>query len=75
MAFAPGDIVQLKSGSPVLTVVAVHDGQVEVVWFAEEVAEFRSHSLPDLSLDAVELEEFDLEEEDEDESGEEGEDD
>lgn len=68
MAFAPGDIVQLKSGSPVLTVVAVNEGQVDVVWFAEEVAQFRTHSLPDTSLDAVELEEFDLEEEDEEEA-------
>lgn len=73
MAFEPGAIVQLKSGSPILTVVAVKDETVDVIWFAEEVAEFRSQSLPAIALDEVELEEFD--EEDEAEGEGEGEDD
>lgn len=71
MAFEPGNIVQLKSGSPVLTVVAVKDEMVDVIWFAEEDAQFRTHTLPSIALDEVELEEFDLE----DESESEGEDD
>ncbi|MEW6255089.1 MAG: DUF2158 domain-containing protein [Pseudomonadota bacterium] len=64
MAIAPGEIVQLKSGSPALTVVAVDGDMVEVVWFAEEVSEFRTQKLPAIALDALELEEFDLDEED-----------
>lgn len=67
MAIAPGEIVQLKSGSPALTVVAVDGDKVDVVWFAEETGEFRSHSLPLVALDELEVEEFELDEEDEDE--------
>jgi uncharacterized protein YodC (DUF2158 family) len=68
MAIAPGEIVQLKSGSPALTVIAVDGDLVEVVWFAEEISEFRTQKIPAVALDALELEEFDLdEEEDEDE--------
>lgn len=67
MAIAPGEIVQLKSGSPALTVVAVDGDKVDVVWFAEETGEFRTHSLPLVALDELEVEEFELDEEDEDE--------
>jgi len=68
MAFEPGEIVQLKSGSPALTVIAVDGEMVEVVWFAEEVAEFRTQKIAGIALDALELEEFEVEEdEDEDE--------
>ncbi|OYX11215.1 MAG: hypothetical protein B7Z15_12230 [Rhizobiales bacterium 32-66-8] len=72
MAFKTGDIVQLKSGSPVLTVVAVEDSSVDVVWYAEEVGQFRSHTLPASTLDEVEFEDFDVEDdedEDEEEAG------
>ncbi|MEP9375639.1 DUF2158 domain-containing protein [Aquabacter sp. CN5-332] len=71
MAFAPGEIVQLKSGSPALTIVAVDGEMVEVVWFAEEVAEFRAQKIPAIALDALEIEDFDLDE-DEEEDEEEG---
>ncbi|WP_127092135.1 DUF2158 domain-containing protein [Aquabacter cavernae] len=67
MAIAPGEIVQLKSGSPALTVIAVDGDVVEVVWFAEDVSEFRTQKIPAVALDTLELEEFDLDEEDEDE--------
>ncbi|MFG1420974.1 MULTISPECIES: DUF2158 domain-containing protein [Roseixanthobacter] len=65
MAFAPGEIVQLKSGSPALTVIAVEGETVEVLWFAEEVVEFRTQKLPAVALDALEIEEFDLDEDEE----------
>ncbi|QTL03376.1 DUF2158 domain-containing protein [Aquabacter sp. L1I39] len=71
MAIAPGEIVQLKSGSPALTVVAVEGEKVEVVWFSEEAGEFRSQSLPLVALDELEVEEFELDEDDEDEDEEE----
>ncbi|TCT02168.1 YodC family protein [Aquabacter spiritensis] len=70
MAFAPGMIVQLKSGSPPLTVVAVDGDRVEIVWFAEDVAEFRTQTLPAIALDELEVEEFDLEDGEEEEGDE-----
>ncbi|MFG1295334.1 MULTISPECIES: YodC family protein [Xanthobacter] len=70
MAFEPGEIVQLKSGSPALTVVEVQEQDVKVVWYAEEVGEFRSQSLPAVSLETLDLTEFEIEED-----GDEGEED
>lgn len=66
MAFAPGEIVQLKSGSPALTVVAVAGEEVSVLWFADEVSEFRTHTIPAIALEALDIADFE-EEDDEDE--------
>ena len=66
MAFAPGDIVQLKSGSPALTVVGVDGEDVKVFWYADEVGEFRSQTLPAIALESLDLADFDEEDEDED---------
>ncbi|MFG1431345.1 DUF2158 domain-containing protein [Xanthobacter sp. V2C-8] len=70
MAFEPGEIVQLKSGSPALTVVEVLEQDVKVVWYAEEVGEFRSQTLPAVSLETLDLTEFEIEEEEESEEDE-----
>jgi len=68
MAFEAGDIVQLKSGSPALTVVEVMEREVKVVWYAEEVGEFRTQSLPAVAIETLDVTEFETEEEeDEDE--------
>lgn len=67
MAFEPGDIVQLKSGSPALTVVSVTGEDVLVLWFAEEEGEFHERSLPAVTLDKLEIADFDDEDEDEEE--------
>lgn len=64
MAFAPGDVVQLKSGSPALTVVAADGDDVTVFWYAEEVGEFRKTTLPAIALDALDIPDFETEEED-----------
>lgn len=71
MAFAPGDIVQLKSGSPALTVISETGETVEVVWYSDEVGEFRTNSLPAITLEALEVVDFE-EDEDEDEEDDEG---
>ncbi|MGU3495829.1 YodC family protein [Xanthobacteraceae bacterium A53D] len=71
MAFAPGDIVQLKSGSPALTVISEAGETVYVVWYADETGEFHTQSLPAIALESLELTEF---EEEEDEDGEDSED-
>jgi|TARA_Y100001001_G_scaffold161935_2_gene187395 uncharacterized protein YodC (DUF2158 family) len=41
MNFAAGDVVQLKSGGPRMTVEAVSDGTVSCIWFEQ------SHQLRD----------------------------
>jgi len=64
MAFAPGDVVQLKSGSPALTVVGVDGDDVAVFWYAEEVGEFRKTTLPAIALDALDIPDFETDEED-----------
>ncbi len=66
MAFEPGDIVQLKSGSPALTVVSEKGDDVKVIWYADEVPEFRTETIPAIALEALDLLVFE-EDEDEDE--------
>lgn len=67
MEFAPGDVVELKSGSPLLTVVAATDEAVNCVWFEETHGEFRTHAFLPVLLDKAELEEEEAEEEDDEE--------
>ena len=65
MAFAPGEIVQLKSGSPALTVVTASETEVSVVWYAEEDDAFRTHTLPVIALEKLEVADFEDEDEEE----------
>ena len=74
MSFAAGDVVQLKSGSPALTVTAAAGEEVTVIWYAEEVGEFRTHTLPAIALDALDIADFETEEEEEEEDEEDGDD-
>ncbi|TDU01168.1 uncharacterized protein DUF2158 [Azorhizobium sp. AG788] len=62
MAFAPGDIVQLKSGSPALTVISESGEMVEVVWYSDENGEFRTQTLPVIGLEVLDITEFEVEE-------------
>ncbi|MGE4373516.1 MAG: YodC family protein [Xanthobacter sp.] len=62
MAFEPGEVVQLKSGSPALTVVAVEGSHVSVVWYTDDVAEFRTQTIPSIALETLDLTEFDEDE-------------
>ena len=66
MAFAPGDIVQLKSGSPALTVVTASETEISVVWFAEDASEFRKDTLPAIAVEKLEIADFEEEDEEED---------
>ncbi len=66
MAFEPGEIVQLKSGSPALTVIETAGNDVTVIWYADEVPEFRTHTIPAVALEVLELIEFDEDEDDSD---------
>lgn len=71
MAFEPGEIVQLKSGSPALTVVEVLEHDVKVVWYADEVGEFRTQTLPIAALEPLEVADFETEDEDDEDEDEE----
>jgi len=67
MDFKIGDVVQLKSGGPAMTVVEAGKA-VSVAWYAEEEEQFRRDSFPEACLDRIEFDdEEDLEEEEEDE--------
>jgi uncharacterized protein YodC (DUF2158 family) len=49
MAFAPGDVVFLKSGGSPMTVTAVGEDSVDCLWLGEEGELFRE-SIPRMSL-------------------------
>lgn len=61
----PGDIVQLKSGGPALTVIAVEGESVRCLFFSDEIGDFREAAIPAFALDTFEfseVEDEDLEE-------------
>lgn len=65
--FEPGDIVQLKSFGPAMTVVAVSGAGVEVLWYGEVDDELKTHVIPAIALEKITvLEEEDDEDEDDD---------
>jgi uncharacterized protein YodC (DUF2158 family) len=68
MAFAPGDVVFLKSGGSPMTVTAVGEDSVDCLWLGEEGELFRE-SIPNVALmigsDPVDEEEDDEDNEDE----------
>jgi uncharacterized protein YodC (DUF2158 family) len=61
MAFEPGDVVYLKSGSQALTVVAVDEDNIECVWISDS-GEFFRETIPSVALTKGDLLE-DLEDE------------
>jgi uncharacterized protein YodC (DUF2158 family) len=67
ITFEPGDIVQLKSFGPAMTVVAVSGAGVEVLWYGEVDDELKTHVIPAIALEKITvLEEEDDEDEDDD---------
>jgi uncharacterized protein YodC (DUF2158 family) len=69
MEFQAGEIVQLKSGGPVMTVVSNDDQGVHCLWYGEAADEMRSATIPLVALEAAPLTDTELdEEEDEDEA-------
>src|SRR5271154_5884626 len=67
MAFAPGDVVILKSGGHSMTVVAVGEADIDCLWTGDDGELFRQ-SIPLVALTIVEGAADDAEaEEDEDE--------
>ena len=52
-SFSPGDVVQMKSGGPVMTVVSTDGDQVECHWF-DEKNKPQSSSFPAVILEKYE---------------------
>ena len=69
MAFAPGDVVTLKSGGHSMTVVAASDEEVDCLWVGDDGELFRQ-SIPAIALTVIDLTDLD---EAEDKDGEEDE--
>lgn len=55
MRLEPGVVVQLKSGGPAMTVVAVNADGIQCIWYAEATDEVRNAVIPVVALDAVEF--------------------
>jgi uncharacterized protein YodC (DUF2158 family) len=69
MTFEPGQVVMLKSGGQLMTVVASEEEDVDCVWIGDEGNLFRE-SIPAAALISVKSDDDDLEDEDEDETDE-----
>ncbi len=54
-AFAPGDVVMLKSGGATLTVVAVEAKVATCLWFAKDNEAFREEKIPLVALQLVDF--------------------
>lgn len=66
MAFAPGDVVTLKSGGHSMTVVSVSDEDIDCLWIGDDGELFRQ-SIPAVALSVIELTASDDEAEEEEE--------
>jgi uncharacterized protein YodC (DUF2158 family) len=70
MTFEPGEVVTLKSGGQLMTVVASEEEDVDCVWIGDEGHFFREN-IPAAALISVKSDDGDLEDEDDDETDEE----
>ena len=52
MTFSQGDIVNVKSGGPALTVLSVANEQVTCLFYSEELGEFKQAVIPTFALEA-----------------------
>ncbi len=71
--FQPGDVVQLKSSGPAMTVVAVEADGVHVLWYGEADDSVKSHVIPVVALER--LTDFDDDDDEYDDDDDEDEDD
>ena len=63
MAFAPGDVVTLKSGGHAMTIVSVDDEDIDCLWVSDGGALFRQ-TIPAIALTTLEPAEIDESDED-----------
>lgn len=62
---APGDVVQLKSFGPPMTVVSVEVGGVNVIWYDQTVGDVKTRLVPAVALEKIDLTVSDEEDDDE----------
>lgn len=55
MALEPGDVVQLKSGGPLMTVVAVEKAEARCIWHSTSAEDIRSALIPLAALEHIDL--------------------
>jgi len=68
MSLEPGNVVQLKSGGPLMTVVAVEQSDVRCIWHSQSAETLCSALIPAAALDHIDLaDDEDLEDDEEDE--------
>ncbi len=61
-----GELVQLKSGGPVMTVIRIDDvNTIECMWYATASGEYRTRVFAEKWLDEVDLEDDDDDDDDE----------
>ena len=59
MPFNQGDIVNVKSGGPALTVLSVAGDHVTCLFFSEELGEFKQAVIPSFALESFDEDEDD----------------
>lgn len=69
--FEPGDVVQLKSFGPAMTVISVSAEGVQVLWYAEADDDVKTHVIPAIALEKITV----LDDKDDDDDDEEDDDD
>jgi len=74
MAFAPGDVVTLKSGGHSMTVVSVDEEDIDCLWVGDDGELFRQ-AIPAVALTVIELSDDEDEAEEEEGDKEDGEED
>ncbi len=55
MALEPGNVVQLKSGGPLMTVVAVEKTEARCIWHSQSAEDIRSATIPLSALEHIDL--------------------
>jgi uncharacterized protein YodC (DUF2158 family) len=66
VTFEPGDVVELKSGGPAMTVIGLKEDGVHCLWYAESTDEVKTAVVPTICLEKATPWETDDEEDEED---------
>jgi uncharacterized protein YodC (DUF2158 family) len=51
VTFEPGDVVELKSGGPAMTVIGVKEDGVQCLWYAEAADEVKTTVVPAICIE------------------------
>jgi hypothetical protein len=76
--YAAGDVIALKSGGPAVTVLSQDGETLKVIFFSDEIGEFREAMLPLVAVEAIDagdMKDSSGEDEDEDADEDEGDED